>query len=453
MRTFFIIFKKTIEETEQKNKSHLYSPVNQKEYKLLLQSITTDLEIYRLKWNELIPLLDYTELYIIEIENDRIFHPSQNPEFGDILQNSLFNAIKTDFGHLGYLRRLSRQRILLIWPCSNNCGSIQKSLRYSLSKPIRLKEKLDIQPIIRVGNTRKLTPFSIDVAMKEAGMALHYASFSEKNRFQMYNNEIKSRFETFLFVNTNIKNAIENGEICFHFQPQFNGRKNLIGYEALIRWFSPQNGFISPEHFIPLLEKTGQICMIGHLGIKKSCEFIKKLNMLNDDFLPVAVNISPFEIMVDGFFDSIISIVDEYGISPAQIHIELTENGLLENIRHVKEQINYLKERGFIIAIDDFGKGYSCLSEIKDFSVQTLKVDKSFLKNIPFDQRECRLIKGLVALLLEIEIDFIFEGVETELQFEYLVSLGCKKFQGFFFSKPLSESRALDMAQLKTCYE
>lgn len=232
--------------------------------------------------------------------------------------------------------------------------------------------------------------------------------------------------------------SVDDGQLYLVYQPKTFADGTLAGAEALMRWQHPEHGFISPAEFIPIAENTRLINRLGDFLIVKVCQQIQYWRENNEQELPkVSINISTIQLSEDDFFTKLINTVNQYDVSPSQIEIELTETGLLKNIKQAVEKLLQLQKFGFTIALDDFGTGYSSLSYLHDLPLNVLKIDKSFIDNIN-DESASDLIRSIISIGKNLNLDVVAEGTETIEQVEKLASMGCEVFQGYFFSKPLT---------------
>ena len=213
--------------------------------------------------------------------------------------------------------------------------------------------------------------------------------------------------------------------------------------EALIRWNHPEKGWIRPDDFIPLAEETGLIIPLGNWVIFTA---VKQLNAWKDlgYSQPVlSVNVSPRQFYNPELVDTFIRLTESYELDPSCLRIELTENSLIDNPINAINKLNRLKEAGFSISLDDFGTGYSSLNYLKDLPVDTVKIDKSFIQKIHNSKLDHSILKGILYFIQELNLDLIVEGVETAQQLKMLTDLGCRSFQGYFFSKAMTDQEFL----------
>ncbi|MBX4263377.1 bifunctional diguanylate cyclase/phosphodiesterase [Clostridium estertheticum] len=284
---------------------------------------------------------------------------------------------------------------------------------------------------------------TVQQLLKNADTALHRAKELGKNCYEFFDEVMSDHIMNKILLQSSIRKAIENNEFVLFYQPQIDtitGR--LCGYEALIRWLSPEYGFVQPDKFIKLAEENGTIVALGRWVLKQACDFCNKINIKKEDKYVISVNISPIELMQYEFVDKVKDIINKSCVSPNLIEIEITETSLMESFDTNIAKLNVLKEFGLSIAMDDFGTGYSSLKYLNLLPMDVLKIDKSFVDDIANNNKNKNFIDIIIMLAHRMGLKVVAEGVETEIQRSVLISQGCDKIQGYIFSKPLSEINA-----------
>lgn len=280
----------------------------------------------------------------------------------------------------------------------------------------------------------------IDEVIKEASIALLESKLAGKNIFKTFTADMKQAIDRQSKLVDELKHAIDNQQLQLHYQAQFDQDLNLIGAEALLRWHLPGIGNISPDIFIPIAEKNGLIQIIGDWALHEALNTLaswSKNSHLNH--LVLALNMNAQQIQMDNFTDTAMRALQERGLAPEKLKLELTESLLITNFEVVSQKMRELKSFGIKLALDDFGTGYSSLSYLKYLALDQLKIDKSFIRDLLFDKNDAAIIRTIITLGKSLGLNVIAEGVETNEQFLFLSALGCNCFQGFFLSSPLSE--------------
>jgi diguanylate cyclase (GGDEF)-like protein len=277
-----------------------------------------------------------------------------------------------------------------------------------------------------------------ETLIKKADTAMYIAKEKGGNTFEIFNPAMDFRSIERLELETALRFALDKREIEVHYQPLIDLQTNQVfGMEALVRWYNPKLGWISPGEFIPLAEETGLIIPIGNYVFKEACRQTKQWMDLGLPALTVSVNISVNQFHQPDFLKFVTATLEETGIQPKFICLEITENVAMKNIAYMLETMNQLKEIGIKISIDDFGTGYSSLNYLKRFRVHTLKIDQSFIKDITEDGDNAAIVTALIAMSQRLKIKSLAEGVETIEQLKFLRDQGCDEIQGFIYSKAL----------------
>ena len=248
-------------------------------------------------------------------------------------------------------------------------------------------------------------------------------------------------FDRYLDIKSKLEQAIECDELSIVLQPQVTHDGTVSSFEALVRWYSKELGPVSPSEFIPIAEESYAICEIGDIVLRKTLSVISNFvkSGLNTS---IAINISARQIVVPDFINSLLSRVNQYGIPPHMLMLELTETALVVDIELVKETMLELARFGFRFSIDDFGTGYSSLAYLKVLPISELKIDKYFVDDIgkDFDGKAAQIVDAIIEMAKALNVTCIAEGVESEEQLKYLIGKGCGKFQGYYFSRPEPEA-------------
>lgn len=272
--------------------------------------------------------------------------------------------------------------------------------------------------------------------IKFAEIAMHSAK-EQKKAIELYQDVILEKVNKNNMIKKELLNAIEKEEIYLVYQPKVNLNNNEIYAEVLVRWKNNNLGFVGPDIFIDIAEKTGEIYKLGKWIFEEAVKEIEKYNKENKKIF-LSINLSPKQLINKYIFEDFLIIVNKHNVSPNQITLEITESVMLDK-EDGFELINKFSEAGFKISIDDFGKGHSSFSYLKDYPVNEVKLDKSFIDEIekPFNYY---LVESISLLSKKLNVNLVLEGIETENQVNILKNLGCHFFQGYFYSKPLTSN-------------
>ena len=235
-----------------------------------------------------------------------------------------------------------------------------------------------------------------------------------------------------------LRRALENDEFLLHYQPKMNfASGEICGAEALIRWQPATGEMISPANFIPVAEETGLIEEIGLWVLRHACKQALVLRQRAGKVFPIAVNVSPRQFRQAGLVNSVRLALEESGLDPACLELEITESSLVHDTKNFIKTLHELKALGVKLAIDDFGTGYSSMAYLKDFPVDRLKIDQVFVSHLETEPSNIAILKAIIALGHSLGMKVIAEGVETAYQQAFLHGIGCDELQGYYFSKPL----------------
>jgi diguanylate cyclase (GGDEF)-like protein len=290
-----------------------------------------------------------------------------------------------------------------------------------------------------------------DTLMCNADTAMYAAKAAGKNRMRSFNPEMQEKTDKRNFIFAELRKALQGGGLSLVFQPKvWNKTLKVAGCEALARWQRPDGTMISPAEFIPIAEQTGVIQQLGDYVMSLALETCREWHQLGLPLFPVAVNVSPQQLRTTRFLERLLDSVNEYGVQPEWIELEITEHAVMEDIQASISTINRLSEVGFRIAIDDFGTGYSSLNYLRHFPIHTLKIDRSFVNEVTTERNQAAIAKAIIALGQGLQLTTVAEGVETMEQFRFLAEAGCDITQGYLISKPISRDQMVEWAQLAT---
>ena len=280
-----------------------------------------------------------------------------------------------------------------------------------------------------------------DLLLKNADAAMYHAKESGRNSYQYFTNELNDRAQLRLELENEMRRALHRHEFHLHYQPQFDLASGaLIGAEALLRWNHPERGMIPPDQFIPIAEETGLIVPLGAWILRQACATAQ---VWRDEGLPeitIAVNISAIQVRRDHLDVTVARVLAETGLPGRLLELELTESALMANQTHVSTTLETIQASGVRLAIDDFGTGYSSLAYLKRFKLDKLKIDRSFIRDLPDDPDDAHLTRAIIGIGHNLDMKVTAEGVETGEQEGFLSQLGCDYAQGYLYAKPLPAS-------------
>jgi len=275
--------------------------------------------------------------------------------------------------------------------------------------------------------------------LKHADAAMYFAKEQGRNCYRYFTADLNARASRRLTLETSLRQALERQEFILHFQPQVSARTGaIVGAEALIRWQHPELGLVLPLDFIPSAEDTGLIVPIGRWALENACKHAKTWHAAGFTGLRIAVNISGRQLARDVLVNDVNSALQSSGLAPSCLELELTESLLMQNVDETAALLEHLAGTGVKVAMDDFGTGYSSLSYLKRLPIQTIKIDRSFIRDITTDDDAASIVSTIIVMARGLNMEVVAEGVEERAQFDYLRTHLCTGIQGFYFSHPLA---------------
>jgi diguanylate cyclase (GGDEF)-like protein/PAS domain S-box-containing protein len=279
---------------------------------------------------------------------------------------------------------------------------------------------------------------NMEALIKHADVAMYHVKGKGKNGFQFYSNDMNTPYFKNLSMETGIHKALLNNEFKLVYQPQINLKTGeIIGVEALLRWQHPEHGIISPSEFIPFAEESGLIVEVGHWVLKSALAELSRWQNAGLPNVRMSINMCARQLAENNIVSIIKRTLTDYSLPPDSLEIEITENTIMDDMDSIVRKLKELSEFGVTIAIDDFGTGYSSLSYLHRLPIQTLKIDRTFLKESRFNKGDNTIVNTIVAMAKGLQLNVVAEGVETQAQLDYLRSIDCHEAQGFLFGKPL----------------
>ena len=279
---------------------------------------------------------------------------------------------------------------------------------------------------------------SLDELLKQADIAMYQAKSAGRNTLRFFDPEMQGALAARTALESALQLAIRDRQFVLHYQPQVDGAGGLIGAEALVRWRHPERGLAPPGEFIPLAEETGLIAPIGQWVLEAACS---QLADWADDprarELPLSINVSARQFRQPDFVDQVRQTLERAGAPAAKLKLELTESLVIDDIEGTIEKMRALKRLGVGFSMDDFGTGYSSLSYLTRLPLDQIKIDQSFVRNLPDSANDAAVAQTIITLAKSLGLAVIAEGVETEAQRRFLASQGCPAYQGFLFSPPV----------------
>lgn len=278
----------------------------------------------------------------------------------------------------------------------------------------------------------------VDQMCDRANMALRKIKGNYMNRYAYYDAGMRELMLQDQMIVRDMETALQDEQFTIFLQPIYNIKNDsIVSAEALVRWFHPINGMISPGKFIPVFERNGFIVKVDRFVWESVCKFIKHQREETGEVIPVSVNVSRLNFYNLDLLEFLLGLLEKYDLEPWMLKLEITESAYMDNSHQLMSIIRVFREEGFPVLMDDFGSGYSSLNMLKNLPVDVLKVDMAFVRELEESERAYMILKFIMNLARDLGMDVIVEGVETKKQLDYLANLGADKIQGYYFSKPL----------------
>ncbi|MBT1269178.1 EAL domain-containing protein [Pseudomonas sp. VS38] len=387
-------------------------------------------------------------LLLVDIDNFKRINDSLGHQTGDKLLISLARRLRNSLTASGSLARFaSNEFAVLLDDTDLETGQqVASQLLATLDKPMFVDNQL-ISVTGSVGLAcAPLHGRDPQTLMRNAGLALHKAKANGKHQVQVFTEVLNAEASYKLFVENNLRRALTQNELDVFYQPKLCLRSGrLLGMEALLRWNHPEKGMIRPDQFISVAEETGLIIPIGKWIARQACRMSRQLTAAGMGNLQVAINLSPKQFSDPDLVASIATILKEEQLPANLLELELTEGLLLEATEDTRLQLDQLKSFGLTLAMDDFGTGYSSLSYLKKFPIDIIKIDRSFIHEIPDNQDDMEITSAVIAMAHNLKLKVVAEGIETAEQLAFLRRHRCDVGQGYLFDRPIPGAELMTM--------
>ena len=380
----------------------------------------------------------------LDLDHFKKINDSLGHDVGDQVLIEISDRMKKRMRETDTLARLGGDEFCIIL---NNIDTIDHLTDIIIKEMVIFNEplKLDNNTIYLGGSVGiSLYPDDGDqpvTLLRNADVAMYRAKSNGRNTYAFYDNEMSQQAFERLFLETALREAIDKDEFFIHYQPQVDIRqKKVIGLEALVRRQHGEFGLITPDKFIPLAEDTGMIVQLDRQVMRKAIAQVSQWNKEGLDIGRLSLNLAIKQMEQDDFIDFVKTVLDEYDCDARQISFEVTESQIM---RYPERSINILQQLndlGVTLSVDDFGTGYSSLTDLKRLPINKLKIDRSFIQNLPGDPEDVAITRAIISLAKSLNLECIAEGVETDEQNNFLLQNGCLHIQGYLYAKPMNAS-------------
>lgn len=381
----------------------------------------------------------------LDLDQFKSINEAWGPETGDLMLQKVAERLSQEIKDKSALGRLSGDEFVLVMdnldPCKDAAAQtaqgFAEGLRLQLSQPYSIHGEH-----FRLTASLGITLFNPDQEdsnslFSKAESAMYQSKRQGGNLCSFFDPQVQAALEERMWLEKQLEQAIERQQLELHYQLQVNHLCQPLGAEALLRWKHPERGYISPADFIPLAEQTGLILSLGYWVLNTAFHQLKAWQQQPEtQHLSLAINISAKQFQKDDLTQQIQTLLTTTGVNPRQLKLELTESAILEQVDATIEKMLQIKQLGLTFSMDDFGTGYSSLQYLKRLPLDQLKIDQSFVKDLPKDQESAAIVETIIAMSSALKLDVIAEGVETQAQKDFLTQHKCCAFQGFLFGRP-----------------
>ena len=385
-------------------------------------------------------------LLFVDIDGFKLVNDTMGHEAGDLLLMQIAERLRRSVRQTDLLARISGDEFVILLrglKTSSEGVSVAEKIKRTLDEPFFI----DAQ-VFHIGASIGVSVSPADATdptelLRHADSAMYHVKRSGKNGVKRYHETVDAASEAHKTLERDLRQALTRGELQLFYQPLFDLRSGrLVKAEALLRWQHPERGWISPADFIPLAENSGYIVPLGSWVLQTATQQARSWELAGAA-VRVSVNVSALQFAQPTFGESVIGALKRSHLEPSYLELELTESIMLRNPEVVRRNLSDLKRLHITFAIDDFGTGYSSLSYLRDFPIDTIKLDRSFVRDLSAPRRAphyaLALVEAIVKLAQNLDVELVAEGIETSEQFELLRDLGCHVGQGFFFARPMPE--------------
>jgi len=385
----------------------------------------------------------------IDLDRFKVINDSLGHEAGDMLLVEIANRLRHTLRSSDVVARLGGDEFVVILEEaaeSHDVERITRNLLSVLSEPLQLSGH-ECHTTASIGIAMYPSDGAdVQTLTKNADMAMYLAKEDGKNGFRFFTKEIKTQSIERLTLESALRRALERDQFALHYQPKVDlATGQITGVEALLRWTHPELGVLPPMQFIPLAEETGLIVPIGRWVLKEACA--QNVAWQRRGLRPVsmAVNLSPRQFADEHLLQDIDEALAASGMSPVLLQLEVTESMVMRNVSRAVKVLDAIQNRGIRLAIDDFGTGYSSMSLMKQFPIDTIKIDRSFVRDLPDDSEDKAIAQAIISMGKALGMTVVAEGVETAEQETFLRDHACDEMQGFLFSRPVPSQQLAEL--------
>ena len=380
-------------------------------------------------------------LMVVDLDRFKNINDTIGHEAGDQLLKQVAARLRTCLRDSDVLARLGGDEFVILMQDASSIDAVSavaNKLLEATSRPLVIDEQ-EFLVTASIGiSTSPHDGTDLRTLLRNGDVAMYRAKESGKNGFQYFSPDMDIQGRERLSIESALGRALERSEFMLHFQPKMQvSSRNVAGMEALVRWHNPEKGLMQPGEFIAIAEETGMIVPIGDWVLTEACRQGQALRAAGHRNLRVAVNLSMRQLYDEGLARRVSAALAQTGFPAQNLELEITESMVMRDTEGAIKMLQALRDTGVRIAIDDFGTGYSSLAYLKRFPIDCVKIDRSFIHDLPDDRDDASITRGIIAMAHNMKLEVVAEGVETVPQLDFLHAHGCDEIQGFLFSKPL----------------
>lgn len=392
----------------------------------------------------------FVAIALVDLDNFKRVNDSLGHDAGDILLSVLADRLKQRLNKHDIVARMGGDEFYVVLKDLHDIAileSITKRISDALSQPIRIKNHfVEITASIGIAIYPNNAETSEEL-IRNADIALYKAKEEGKNRVAYFSEDMELVVKEKMHLESRLRQAVFNNELEIYIQPQFDACTNQYGWgEVLLRWQDANEGFIPPDKFIPVAEESGIINYIDEWVLRATCQTLRDYGseLENIGIRGLSVNMSAKHFYSKTMLDTVKRTFKDFGISPSKISFELTESMVIEDVNVAISAMQALRKLGCAVSLDDFGTGYSSLSYLKRLPLDNLKIDRSFISDIPQDSNDVAITEAIIAMAEKLNISVVAEGIETAEQRDFLIAKKCYRMQGYYFARPMPLAELLD---------
>lgn len=379
-------------------------------------------------------------LLFFDLDGFKSINDSLGHEAGDHVLIEVAKRVNDLMREGDLVSRLGGDEFLIVpnaEPTNSELHTICQRILQTVDRPIIMKG-VELRVGLSIGIAKAVDAnYDLTDLVSNADIAMYRSKSNGRGTFTMFTCDLIEDYKRKLLITNSIAKALEENEFSLYYQAKINRDGLLMGFEALIRWYHPSLGLISPGEFIPIAEQSGKVPTITRWVITQVCKEMAVIQTLTDRDLRISLNLSAHDLHAVDLYDYVKSQIDQYHINPKLLEFEVTESAYLESFQSPNECLKRFGELGCSIALDDFGTGYSSLSYLTQIKIDTLKIDQQFVKEIDYSSRSRLVTSTIIDLAKSLNLTICAEGIESRIQQSYLTELGCDYYQGYLYSKPL----------------